>query len=1527
MTDKTLSSFLFGNVDESGRLEGNLLSKEEQQALGRVTALKDLTKSIDDKQAREESKNDVVPDQEVGKADNAVDYEQEEDAAIDETPKVDESKYASKALDAYKAKANKEEDDNDERHIQSIIQRFVDAGWDRNDPRVKAKVDAEYKVLRAKKAAKLGYNFKPIVTPARSFKYSKKDLPELFEGYKPDIILKFSDMFAPRLDPMPVSKGSKTVEGAMKEFRTGVDEESMFATYAPPIRLTRPKAVTTSAGGTMGVGTGGSGGTNESESVDGLNADGGAKAQTGSPNKPLLPKGGGDTGVDIRVSANAGGSPVPDSSVSEMVPEAYTATWPLFPVAQKEWENDMVWGDEEDLEDKLLVIDEELELWRQTQPPSDDSGTDSDDSGAEGLNSTNSNFNSNSSNTNLVASNVVTSANGTGPGAPPPPESPSAQVQASERCEGGGEGTNPGVSGNESVGTNINEKASAVGGGGGTVVVPKKKTVQVVEYSRLYPTNLEMLYGSWDKEVVWDDSLIPAVPMNTSVLLDMNDTKILFDQGVGVPLPPKVVVLDDLHTGSVSMNTSVSTNVGEGVSSNAGAVAVMADGKVFKKPRQKKAIDKAAARLSNMSKEELWAKQVQLFEAQLNENNEDMYNLSNDKLSTSTRTQQTDAKTATAHSLPAHRLMDPFFKTHLSKKKLRKWHRPQLAPVPPNEKFAVTSLSKYVKKKAKEREKERQKSGGGDIFFMRNRRDLSGKDGDIVLIEYSEEHPLLLANVGMASKIINYYKKKGNEGRPKFKHGVSIVFGKNDTTKHLFLGNLREGHSLQSLASKLLRVPIYRHRPYSTDFLIVRSKNKFYIRDIPFVYCAGQVLPRVEIPPPNSRKTNNFTARRLEVHISRLFKCQKDKEKKVKIEDIKAAFPIHSETSIRKKLKACSDFKRGGNDSGWWVLKSGHRLQPEEELRAQVTPEEVCAYESMCESYQRLRDAGYGISSVLMEGKDLDDNDEENNKVADEVKLAPWHTTRNFLDAMANKCQLAISGIGDPTGLGEGFSYIRAPNKPVALRHDNPIPRKKVTDDPQADLRKLSLKGAKDLLREKFNIAENDLPAGRWAVIDLVRKMSSKAARSDGGGGQFSRFARGTRTSFAEHQQRFLDKCQSAFDKQNDALSLADQHSTDESSDGEDNVDDLANSLEGMMEGQENQTPVLVKVLKISRTFIDEDGNTVKRTEIVRDPRVIEMYIEQQESNAPLPTHDDIPERGQPSQRGKRRRRVDDDGGEGGRKVKAGGGVRGKKKCSACGEAGHVKSNRKKCPMWRDKDGEPNGIGATPPRKITNVSDDDEDAYTANVVGTRLSISKPAVESAQNGNQSRKLVVRLNTKSMVDDENDEDECDEDGYEDITGDEEPAPRFKVSRRRTTPLVEISNQLEATLEIMKEVPSSEAFHYPVDRREAPGYYDTIKSPMDLETMRINIERQSYHSRVQFFGDVQLLVDNCVQYNGPNHFLIGVAKEMQRRAMEHLSQPDLEVLLAEQENFMNPVAPPGLEANPLQTKKTLHETDTEW
>ena len=46
-----------------------------------------------------------------------------------------------------------------------------------------------------------------------------------------------------------------------------------------------------------------------------------------------------------------------------------------------------------------------------------------------------------------------------------------------------------------------------------------------------------------------------------------------------------------------------------------------------------------------------------------------------------------------------------------------------------------------------QREHERLASGGGDVFFMRTPEDLTGRDGDLIMVEYIEENPPLLSQV------------------------------------------------------------------------------------------------------------------------------------------------------------------------------------------------------------------------------------------------------------------------------------------------------------------------------------------------------------------------------------------------------------------------------------------------------------------------------------------------------------------------------------------------------------------------------------------------------------------------------------------------------------------------------------------------------------------------------------------------------------------------------------------------------------
>ena len=60
---------------------------------------------------------------------------------------------------------------------------------------------------------------------------------------------------------------------------------------------------------------------------------------------------------------------------------------------------------------------------------------------------------------------------------------------------------------------------------------------------------------------------------------------------------------------------------------------------------------------------------------------------------------------------------------------------------------------------------------------------------------------------------------------------------------------------------------------------------------------------------------NSFTCISLQIFIYRLFWKSPDTPRRIKMDDIKRAFPMHSESSIRKRLKLCADFKR----TGWRV--------------------------------------------------------------------------------------------------------------------------------------------------------------------------------------------------------------------------------------------------------------------------------------------------------------------------------------------------------------------------------------------------------------------------------------------------------------------------------------------------------------------------------------------------------------------------------------------------------------------------------
>ncbi|KYN38772.1 Transcription initiation factor TFIID subunit 1 [Trachymyrmex septentrionalis] len=1040
-------------------------------------------------------------------------------------------------------------------------------------------------------------------------------------------------------------------------------------------------------------------------------------------------------------------------------------------------------------------------------------------------------------------------------------------------------------------------------------------------YSIFPVENEELVYGLWEEEVIWDPEHMKKIPKPKILTLDPNDENIVL--GIPDDIDPALLHKDNGPQPKVKI-PHPHVKKSKLLLGKAGVINVLEEDTP---PPPPKSPDR------------------------------DPFNISNDtyympKSSETTLRLKVGGGNLIQHSTPVVELRVPFVQTHMGPMRLRNFHRPPLrrfsyGPLALPAPHGVLPLLKHIKKKAKQREQERIASGGGDVFFMRTPEDLTGRDGELVLLEFSEEHPPLMNQVGMCSKVKNYYKRRAgkDQGPQTYKYGETAYAHTSP-----FLGILTPGQSIQAIENNMYRAPLYEHKIPETDFLVIRSRQQYYIREIDALFVAGQECPLYEVPGPNSKRANNFVRDFLQVFIYRLFWNSTDTPRRIRMDDIKKAFPSHSESSIRKRLKLCADFKRTGMDSNWWVIKPDFRLPTEEEIRAMVSPEQCCAYFSMIAAEQRLKDAGYG-EKFLFTPQDDDDEDMQL-KMDDEVKVAPWNTTRAYIQAMKGKCLLQLAGPADPTGCGEGFSYVRVPNKPTISKEEQEAQPKRTVTGTDADLRRLSLNNAKALLR-KFGVPEEEIKKlSRWEVIDVVRTLSTEKAKAGEEG--MTKFSRGNRFSIAEHQERYKEECQRIFDLQNRVLSSNEVLSTDEGESSEEDssdIEEMGKNIENMLSNKKTSTQLSLereeqqrhelrkmlmgeaqeqeskkgkenkkkdeeedspvnnfnaqqgRVLKIYRTFRNSEGKEYTRVELVRKPAVIDTYIKIRNSKdetfiKQFATLDEaqkeemkrekrrIQEQLRRIKRNQERERM-----LGGSSIEISPPKRKKPKlkpdlklkCGACGNVGHMRTN-KACPLYQ------NSI-ATAPVNVAMTEEQEEeiekqlntdDQDLVNVDGTKVKLSSKLIKHAEEVKR-RTLLLKV-PKEAVNSKKRRKPPTDDHCDYLKRHQRP-----VNRRRTDPVVVMSTMLESILNEMRDLPDVQPFLFPVNAKVVPDYHKIIQRPMDLQTIRENLRLKKYQSREEFLADVNQIVENSTLYNGAKSSLTVAAKRMLDTCVERLGEKE--------------------------------------
>jgi hypothetical protein len=104
-----------------------------------------------------------------------------------------------------------------------------------------------------------------------------------------------------------------------------------------------------------------------------------------------------------------------------------------------------------------------------------------------------------------------------------------------------------------------------------------------------------------------------------------------------------------------------------------------------------------------------------------------------------------------------------------------------------------------------------------------------------------------------------------------------------------------------------------------------------------------------------------------------------------------------------------------------------------------------------------------------------------------------------------------------------------------------------------------------------------------------------------------------------------------------------------------------------------------------------------------------------------------------------------------------------------------------------------------------------------------------------------------------------------------------PKLRLAINTTT---QCKDKCRAVIDELWEHPDSYPFRHPVDPT-VPHYYDIIRSPMDLTSLRQQCA--TFTSPQHFLQALRLVFDNCFQFNHPQSMIYAQAKELRKQAVK--------------------------------------------
>lgn len=565
------------------------------------------------------------------------------------------------------------------------------------------------------------------------------------------------------------------------------------------------------------------------------------------------------------------------------------------------------------------------------------------------------------------------------------------------------------------------------------------------------------------------------------------------------------------------------------------------------------------------------------------------FNLSNDdsyellKENHQSKVRATLGNISVEHSMPAIKLTWPYYKVKFAGT-TDEYHRPR---------FRYKKFVGHAIKFDKLHHHKRKLMKGKAHEVFAHSKDLSiGDNSTAVLFEYCEPRPRVLSNFGMGNKLINYYRRKDHkdeEQLPKLELGDYRMLLPEDRSPFSLFGTVDAGETVPTLHNEMYRAPVFKHTPRSTDFLVVRNTtgvegSRWHLHNIDHLHVVGQTFPSVDVPGPHSRKVTNASKNRMKMLAFRMIRhsptdnCQ--------LSDMTKHIAESTDTQNRQKLKEFLQYDRDSGEKGMWRLRPGEILPDENAIRAMIKPEEVSLLDAMQLGIKELEDAGYDPRNATIDDEQLADADGDDDAAEDEGskitktakkppekqeetladKMAPWKTTKAFIDACAQKAMLQLHGEGDPTGHGLGFSFIRTSMKGGYIE---------AVQGPLAT-------SADAMEREKR------ANGGHAYNVKKQQAMYEEGIR------EIWEKQRVTLSDPQEHADKDVAVMEDEDDRFNVDATATPAH-----------FDESTSQVSGLTSSSRHQK----RTIRIVREFRMPDGTTQLRTEVVHDPVVISQYM------------------------------------------------------------------------------------------------------------------------------------------------------------------------------------------------------------------------------------------------------------------------------------------------------------------------------